>query len=178
MTTYDPKTCLTNQQPALLIRLDIKSSPADVKYYNSSPLRSPTTSLAKPDSQWSRLWYQISQSGPTCKILSALGLVALTNLFLVTTHGPKIFLISQQPALLIMIVTKFSAINVEYYRITFYLSNMQQLYQFEIPIQHLEDAIYTREVIMNNHRLQLRCVLLCDCSRTFSYQLSLSFLLA
>jgi hypothetical protein len=43
----------------------------------------------------------VSQPAPTCQILSALGLTALTDLFLMTTHDPKTHLTSQQPALLI-----------------------------------------------------------------------------
>ena len=89
VTTHGPKTHLTRQQSALLIRPTFKSSPVDVRYYNSPPLRSSMTSSAQLESQWDQLWYQMSQSDPTCQILFILGLTALTDLFLVTTHGLK-----------------------------------------------------------------------------------------
>jgi len=57
----------------------------------------------------------MSQPDPTCHILFALGLIALTDLFLVTTHGPKTRLTSQQPAPLIRSATKFSPPDVGYY---------------------------------------------------------------
>jgi hypothetical protein len=47
--------------------------------------------------------------------LSTLGLTALTDLFLVSTHGPKMRLISQQSALQKRLITKSLPIDVGYY---------------------------------------------------------------
>jgi hypothetical protein len=58
-----------------------------------------------------------SQPDPTCQIVSALGLTALMDLFLMTTHSPKTCLTSQQPTLLIRPTTKSSLADIEYYRI-------------------------------------------------------------
>jgi hypothetical protein len=53
---------------------------------------------------------------PNLSNIVRLGLTALTDLFLVTTHGPKMRLTSQQPALLIRSATKSSPVDVGYYK--------------------------------------------------------------
>ena len=55
-----------------------------------------------------------SQLDLTCQLLFILGLIVLTNLFLVTMHSSKIRLTSQQPALLIKLVTTFSPAEIRY----------------------------------------------------------------
>jgi hypothetical protein len=39
VTAHSLKTCLTSQQPTLLIRTAINSSPADVRYYINTPIK-------------------------------------------------------------------------------------------------------------------------------------------
>jgi hypothetical protein len=117
VTTHGPKTHLTSQQPALLVRPVTKSLPTDVRYYNSPLLRSLMTLSAQLDSQWGQLWYQMSQSGQTCQILSVLGLTALTDLFLVITHDLKTCLTSHQLTLLIRLAIKSLLADVKYYKI-------------------------------------------------------------
>jgi hypothetical protein len=56
-----------------------------------------------------------SQPNLTCQILFILGLIVPTNLFLVTMHSSKIHLTSQQPALLIKLITTFSPAEIRYY---------------------------------------------------------------
>jgi hypothetical protein len=56
-----------------------------------------------------------SQPGPTCQIVSVLGLTALMDLFLMTTRSPKTCPTSQQPTVLIRPTTKSSPTDVGYY---------------------------------------------------------------
>jgi hypothetical protein len=59
--------------------------------------------------------HYFSQPDLTCQILFILRLIVLTHLFLVTMHSSKIHLTSQQPALLIKLITTFSPAKIRYY---------------------------------------------------------------
>jgi len=80
-----------------------------------TPLKELDDPSAQPDKQWGRFWYQMSPPGLTCQILFALGLTALTDLFLMTIHGLKTCLKSQQPSILIRLAIKSSPADVGYY---------------------------------------------------------------
>jgi len=117
---WRPKKRMTSWQPALIISPTTTPSPADVGYYNPHTLRSLTTPSAQPDKQWGRFWYQMWQPRPTCHILFALGLTALTVLFLmIRVHiwawCPKTRMTCWQPALLIRPAITPSPADVGYY---------------------------------------------------------------
>jgi hypothetical protein len=120
------KTRMTSWQPTLLIRPAITPSPVDVRYYNPSFLKSPTTLLAQSDSQW--VDSDTKCNSPVQPVIYCLLWALLPSwfLFMVTrahfwVWHPKTCMTSWQPTLLVRPATIPSPVNVEYYKITLWI---------------------------------------------------------